>query len=340
MMIEIDGTFGEGGGQILRTSLALSALTGTPFRIRDIRKKRSKPGLMRQHLTCVRAAAEICDAQMRGAELRSTELEFEPGDVQPGEYSFSIGSAGSTTLVLQTVLPALAKADRASQIVVEGGTHNQMAPTFEFLRDTFAPMLRRVGPTLELEATSLGFYPAGGGRLRASIQPAPWGEVNVLERGALVRRSVVATLAHIPDHVGQREIETVLDRLSWTTDSASLRRADDLSPGPGNVVTIQVESEHVTETFVGFGEKGVRAESVAHRACEQAKRYLACGAPVGEHLADQLVLLLAAGEGGVFRTSAPTQHTLTQLEVIPKFLDVEITCERTEDRDWEVRVSR
>ncbi len=337
-MLEIDGKTGEGGGQILRTSLALSALTGLPFRMVDIRKNRSRGGLMRQHLTCVRAAAAICGATVKGDELRSTTLEFVPGDVVAGDYEFAIGSAGSTTLVLQTVLPALASASAPSTVSIEGGTHNQMAPTFEFLRDTFAPQLARMGPQLEITAPKFGFYPAGGGQLEARIAPAAWTGFELLDRGEILARTVEAMVAHLPDHIAEREVETVLERLSWPAKAGSVVRAHDHSPGPGNIVTVQVTSQHLTETFVGFGEKGVQAETVAKRVSDEARSYLAAVVPVGEHLADQLALLMAIAGSGRFRTSAPTRHTLTQLEIIPKFLEVDIECERIDDQVWECSI--
>lgn len=337
-MIEIDGTFGEGGGQILRTSLALSAVTGQPFRIDDIRRKRSRGGLLRQHLTGVRAATEVCGAATKGVELGSTTLVFEPGDVRAGEYSFEIGSAGSSTLVLQTILPALLQADGPSQVSMSGGTHNRAAPTFEFLRDTFAPMVHRAGPQLDLTLAGHGFYPAGGGQIIADIAPAPLVGFELLERGEIRQRRAHVLVAHLPDHVAERELATVREKLTWAEEQGSFGRVDDTSPGPGNVLTLQLFSEAVTETFVAFGEKGVPAEVVGDQACNEVKAYLASGAPVGGYLADQLVLLFALAGGGRFRTLAPSKHTLTQIEVIPKFLEVDIDCERVEDGQWEISV--
>lgn len=336
-MIEIDGTFGEGGGQILRTSLALSAVTKEPFRIVDIRARRSKAGLLRQHLTGVKAAAEICGATVRGAELGSTTLEFEPGDVRPGNYEFSIGSAGSTTLVLQTILPALASAESPSTVVIEGGTHNSSAPSFEFLRDTFAPALAAVGPRVQLELERHGFYPAGGGRIAATIAPARFEPHAWLERGEIRDRRIVAAVANLPRSIGERENQAIRAKLSWPESIGAIVEVD--SPGPGNVVTVQLESEALTETFVGFGERGVRAEAVGDRVAEEVKRYLAVDAPVGEHLADQLVLLLALAGGGRFRTIAPSRHTLTQIEVVPKFLEVDVDVEKLDGGVWEISIA-
>jgi RNA 3'-terminal phosphate cyclase (ATP) len=336
-MIEIDGTFGEGGGQILRTSLALSAVTGHAFRIVDIRAGRRKSGLLRQHLTAARAVAEVCEADVDGMELGSTTLVFRPGDVRPGEYEWSVGSAGSSTLVLQTVLPALLEADSPSRVVVEGGTHNTHAPTFEFLRDTFAPALARAGWELDLQLEAHGFYPAGGGRIVADVQPGDGHPFEIMERGEITGRRAEATLAHLPDHIAERELGTVREKLSWPEDTATIRRVDDSSPGPGNVLTVQLESASGTATFVGFGQKGVPAETVAETVCDDVKNYLRSGAPVDEHLADQLILPMALAGGGRFRTTAPTRHTLTQIEIVPKFIAVDIDCERVDDDHvWEI----
>lgn len=340
-MIRIDGTMGEGGGQVFRTSVALSALTGKPFAITRIRGGRGKPGLLRQHLTAVRAAAEICSAKVKGAELGSGELEFRPGEVRSGAYEFAIGSAGSTSLVLQTILYPLAAADGASTVVITGGTHNKAAPTFEFLRDTFAPQLARTGPLLAVELDVAGYYPAGGGVLRARIEPGRSREpFELLERGEITRRAVEATVAHLPDSVGRREIAQFCQRLTWPEGDGVVRE-DRHSPGPGNVLTVQIGAGGVTETFVGFGERGVRAENVANDVAKEVKNYLAVGAPVGVHLADQLILPMALAAGGTFRTVAPSKHLLTQVELIPRFLDVEVSVEpEPEGKAWVVAVRR
>ncbi len=184
-VISIDGSHGEGGGQILRTALSLSAVTGKPFAIENIRARRSKPGLMRQHLTAVKAAAAICGAKADGAEVGSTRLRFEPGSLKAGEYAFNIGSAGSTSLVLQTVLPPLALADGASRVTLQGGTHNTGAPPFEFLDRAFLPLIRRIGFNADVELRRFGFYPAGGGEVRVEIQaPSTLEPLVIDERGA------------------------------------------------------------------------------------------------------------------------------------------------------------
>jgi RNA 3'-terminal phosphate cyclase (ATP) len=265
-MLELDGSEGEGGGQILRSSLALSMVTGTPVRIRNVRARRPKPGLMRQHLVAVQAAARIGGAQVTGAEIGSSTLTFIPGEVKPGEHELSVGSAGSTTLVLQTILPALLCASQPSLLVLEGGTHNPMAPPFEFLERTYLPLVNRMGPRVQAELERAGFYPAGGGRMVVSVEPAARLDgFELLERGKVRRRQAMALVSRLPRHIGEREIGEAARLAEW--DSLEVREVD--TPGPGNAVLLSVESDALTEVFVGFGERGVPAEKVASRAVRE-----------------------------------------------------------------------
>jgi RNA 3'-terminal phosphate cyclase (ATP) len=339
-MLTIDGSAGEGGGQILRTSLALSLATRTPVRITGIRKGRQRPGLMRQHLTAVRAAAEIGHAEVTGAEIGSREIVFVPGEVSPGDYTFAIGTAGSTTLVLQTVLPALLCAKERSTIALVGGTDNPMAPPFEFLARAFLPLLRRLGPIVTAELEARGFYPAGGGRFRVTIDPSPsLGRLDLLERGAVLNKSVVATVANLPAAIARRELDAANEVLGW--DRTCLRiEALKGAPGPGNVVSIVIESEHVTEVVTGFGEKGTPAEIVGATAAREALAYLDSGVPVGEHLADQLLLPMALAGGGSFRTVEPSSHTTTHLGLLEQILGVRSRVEALGEGAWVIAIGR
>jgi RNA 3'-terminal phosphate cyclase (ATP) len=320
-MLALDGSQGEGGGQILRSALALSLVTGTPFRIDNIRAGRARPGLMRQHLTAVQAAAAIGGADVSGAEVGARSLVFRPARVRGGDYTFAVGTAGSTTLVLQTVLPALITAAEPSTLVLEGGTHNPASPPFEFLARVFLPLLSRMGPRVEATLERAGFYPAGGGRLRVQVTPAPRLAPLVLEqRGPLLRSHVRALVSNLPRAIAEREVVQLASRLELPALTHAIEHVE--SAGPGNVVLVELESEQLTELFVGFGEKRVRAEAVADRAADEARAYLASDVPVGPHLADQLVMPLALAGGGHFRTLAPTAHTVTQLQVVQRFLDV------------------
>jgi RNA 3'-terminal phosphate cyclase (ATP) len=329
-MLTIDGSRGEGGGQILRTALALSLVTGTPFRIENIRAGRERPGLLRQHLTAVEAARAVSAAEVIGASVGSRELVFRPGRCRGGSYAFSIGTAGSTTLVLQTILPALLTASESSAVSVEGGTHNPHSPPYEFFARAYLPIVEKLGARLTSKLERPGYYPAGGGRLRLDVVPvARLSRLDVLERGPIVNKRATATVANLPRDIAQRELSILGRELGWEGSCFDLISRRD-SPGPGNVVSIEIESENICEVFTSFGERGVRAESVAKRAAHEARDYLQSEAPVGRHLADQLVLLLAMGGGGSFRTLTPTAHTTTQLDIVPQFLDV--TCDITEER--------
>ena len=318
-LIEIDGSQGEGGGQILRSSLSLAICTQQPFRIANIRANRERPGLMRQHLTAARAAAEICGGELEGAELGSRSLTFIPGSVRPDDYTFAIGTAGSCTLVLQTVLPPLLTAAGESRVRIKGGTHNQASPPFDFLARSFLPQLARMGAGVTLELVSYGFYPRGGGEIRARIEPAPrLGSLALTERGAWKRGYAEAYVAALPAHVAQRELDVVGRHLDWKRDQLHLRALPS-DVGPGNVLTLTVEYENVTEVYTGFGERGVRAEDVANTAAREAAAYLAARAPVGEHLADQLLLPMALGDGGVFVATAATPHLRSNAAIIERF---------------------
>lgn len=326
-MLLIDGSFGEGGGQIVRSSLTLSMVTGKPFRIDKMRAGRKRPGLMRQHLTAVRAAAQICSAKVTGDEIGSTNLEFEPGAATAGEYRFSIGTAGSTTLVLQTVLLPLTLADRPSQVTLEGGTHNPYAPPFDFLARAYLPLLNRMGPNVQARLEQPGFYPAGGGRIVVDIEPATeLTGFELLERGKIVSRRARAVVANLPRHIAERELAVVQKRLNWDANWLEVEEID-RPRGPGNVVTLEVACENVTEVFTGFGQVGRTAEAVANTAVQQCRRYLEAEAPLGEYLTDQLMLPMAIAGTGAFLSTGLSRHAETHLELIPKFLDITISTE-------------
>ena len=333
----IDGSQGEGGGQILRTSLALSMITGRPFRIFNIRGNRPKPGLRRQHMTAVRAAASVCGGTAVGDEVDSRELSFTPGRVQPGAYHFDVGSAGSTMLVLQTVLPVLMTAGASSTITLEGGTHNFGAPPFPFLSKAFLPLIARMGPKVDLRIERAGFAPRGGGRARVEITPAPLNRLEILDRGPVRRRLATATVAGLPREIAERELKVIARVCDLRPDEL---RVDELpaDQGPGNLVHVEVESEQLTEVFTAFGARGRPAEDVAREAAREAKRYFDHDAPVGEHLADQLLLPMALAGSGAYVTGPPSPHATTNVETIRRFLDVPIAVEEVARRTYRVRV--
>jgi RNA 3'-terminal phosphate cyclase (ATP) len=326
-MLTLDGSFGEGGGQILRTALGLSLVTGTPFRIEKIRAGRKKPGLLRQHLTAVSAAAEISRAKVEGAAMGSRELTFQPGSVSPGSYGFSVGTAGSATLVLQTVLPALMLAKSPSSLILEGGTHNPWAPPFDFLAKAFLPLLNRMGPKVSVLLDRRGFYPAGGVRFTVAIEPAAkLLPLDLVARGETRRKSAKAIVSSLPVDIAKREAGVLERKLSL--DGTSVRIEEDReSAGPGNVVMVEIESEQVTELFTGFGEVGVSAEAVAERVVREVRRYLAAKAAVGEYLADQILIPMALAGGGSFSTMTLSKHSVTNMEVIGRFLETKFSVQ-------------
>ncbi|MEM1181322.1 MAG: RNA 3'-terminal phosphate cyclase [Acidobacteriota bacterium] len=320
--VHIDGAMGEGGGQVVRTSLALSAVTGRPVHIDRIRAGRKKKGLLRQHLTAARAAATISGGALEGAELGSTELRLWPGAVQPGRYHFAIGSAGSATLVLQAALPPLLLADGPSTVVLEGGTHNPQAPPFDFLQRCLAPQLERLGAGVSLRIESYGFYPRGGGRLIVEVEPQKLEPFELHERGKLVDRQVTALLSQLPDHIGERMVSRFQKRSGWPKRQFAVR--DVPSPGPGTVLLAEVRHAQVVELVTGFGRRGLPSESIADSVYQEMRSHLKHGAPVGEYLADQLMVPFALAGGGGFTTRALSRHATTQVDLIPKFLDVTI----------------
>lgn len=342
-MIEIDGAAGEGGGQILRTSLALSICTGQPFQLNRIRAGRAKPGLMRQHLTCVKAAAEISGARVEGSELHSQTLSFTPGPVRAGTYRFQVGSAGSCMLVLQTVWPALMLADGPSALSLSGGTHNPMAPPFHFLERSYAPLLRRLGASAAMTLRRAGFYPAGGGEVEVIVEPA--GEqlrpFDLMERGARVSSQAECLAPGLPRNIPQRELEMLATAMGWAYDPRQLVPTRQ-NEGPGNALMATLSHEAVTEVFTQIGEKGVSAEVVAQRLVKELRDYLRLPGALGPHLADQWVLPLALavwrrGVPASFTATELTLHATTNFDTIRRFLPVRITTAST-DAGWRVTV--
>jgi RNA 3'-terminal phosphate cyclase (ATP) len=343
--VDIDGAFGEGGGQILRTSLALSMLTGTPFAIRNIRANRAKPGLRRQHSACVEVARLLCDGTVHGNTVGSSYLEFTPGPIVGAgagateQRVVDIGSMGSTTLVVQTVLVPLLAAGAALTLTVRGGTHNPMAPPFEFLDRVYLPCLRAMGANVEMTLDRHGFVGSPGdrqgelGQLTVHVARSRLAPIELTATSPIVSRHATALLSWLPMHVATRELDVVRERLGIDGEVHEVRNA-----GHGNAVMIEIDRGDVRELVTELGERGVRAEIVAARACEQVERYLAADAPVGEHLADQLLLPFAVARGGRFRTAELSLHATTNIATIAKFLDVSIDVQAN-DNDVVVAVS-
>lgn len=320
-IIEIDGSQGEGGGQILRTALSLSMITGKPFRLTHIRAGRKKPGLMRQHLVCVQAAQRISNATVTGDELHSQSLYFAPQAIQAGHYDFNIGTAGSTVLVLQTLLPALMLQDQPSQISIQGGTHNPMAPTAEFVALCFLPTLQKMGIQVDFVLEQAGFFPIGGGKISATIHP--WQNrqyLNLTERGPVQTINAHAAVLNLSDEIATRELAVLTQQLAPTM----CQQAYLTGISQGNTAYVLINSEQHRQLFSILGEMRKSAERVANDLARQVKNYLNSHAVVDEYLADQLLLPLALGKGGEFSAQCISEHTRTQAAMIQRFLDCDI----------------
>ncbi len=342
-LLDIDGAIGEGGGQILRSSLDLSMCTGRPFALTRIRAGRRKPGLMRQHLSCVRAAAEVCGAEVQGAELGSTSLTFVPGSVRAADRSFNVGSAGSCTLVLQTVWPALMRADAPSRLKLGGGTHNPLAPPFHFIERCYAPLLRRLGAPVDMRLHRMGFYLAGGGQIEAVIWPArdTLQPFDLRERGALVDAHAECFAPALHRSIPRRELDPLGAGLGWDADQ--LREVPvPRDEGPGNALLATLVHEHVTEVCTAFGQKDISAEQVARDLLREVRAWQASDAALGPHLADQWALPLALavhdrGGQASYTCTELTPHAMTNFDVIERFLPVTFET-GGEGVRWEVRV--
>lgn len=324
-MLEIDGSRGEGGGQVLRTSLSLSCLLGTPFRIRNIRSNRPRPGLAPQHLTVVRALASICGARVDGDSTGSLELSFSPRQVGPGEYRFDVGTAGSSLLVLQALLPPLLLGNGKSRLWVSGGTHVPFSPCFEYVDRIFLPALRSIGAEVRLKIEAYGFYPKGGGRVRADVCPCRgMTGIRTLTRGPLLRIKGVSGACRLPISIAERQREAAARRLRSlpATEPPSFEVDATTPPGsaPGTFLFLEAEYGNTRAGVSSLGAIGKRAEEVGREAADALLSHHEAGAALDPHLADQLIPYLAlAGGGSSFTTSRITRHLLTNLETVRLF---------------------
>jgi RNA 3'-terminal phosphate cyclase (ATP) len=332
----VDGSMGEGGGQILRTSLALACITGRNLRIENIRAARRKPGLANQHLSCVRAACEICGGQCKGAAIGSQVLEFQPGPIRSGDFSFDIGSAGSATLVIQTILPALFLADKPSAITVTGGTHNPWAPPFDFLAETFLPAIGTAGFKADCKLEKYGFFPAGGGKIALDVQPRhriPSQTINFCEPAENVQIHARIYTAKLPAHIAQRQKRLLLQSKLKFKKIEHIEVTN--SDGPGNCIMIRLVAASSaawgwpggTTVFTAFGQKGKPSEKVVGEVVSLAEDFLQSGAATDRFSADQLLIYMAISKSGSFTTNDQTTHLTTNIETIKKFLPVNFSIE-------------
>ncbi len=324
-MIQIDGSFGEGGGQVLRTSLTLSLIAGQPFEIYNIRAKRKRPGLQPQHLKCVEAARVISNGTAKGDKIGSTHLIFEPGEVKPGEYHFEIGTAGSTTLVLHTVYLPLALCNGHSRLTITGGTHVQWSPCFHYLTYQWQPCLEKIGFHLKLYLDRAGFYPNGDGKMRAEIAPSETlTPIRLEHRGELKRLSGISAIANLDLTVAERQRNQSLKRLEQMGYQAEIAIEQLNSRFKGTMMLLLATFEGGSGCFTALGEIRKRAEQVADEAVSELKEYLSSEGCVDKYLADQLILPLAFAKGtSVFTVSKITNHLLTNLAVVRKFLELQ-----------------
>lgn len=347
-MIEIDGSMGEGGGQVLRASLALSMALGKPFYMKNIRAGRPKSGLKRQHLTCVQAAQRISGAEVSHADIGSTELSFAPQTLCPGEYRFDIGSGGSCTLVLQALIPPLLAAHRASRITVTGGTHVPHAPSFEFMQETLFPWLEKLGPRLSATMEKPGFMQVGGGLVTVDIAPAesllPF---DSCEESPFMDSEGHVYLWNLDPGIAARELRVLLDKKyedlglleeKIRMEVSSKGRKD--AHGPGNAVLVKVRHEKGLTVCTGIGARGHSAERVAREACERAFTFMKAKVPVDHHLADQLIVPMALAGGGAFLTEKPTLHTETCMALLPYFTDIRAKVLQENDKQWLIQLEK
>lgn len=336
--VVIDGSHGEGGGQILRTSLTMALLTGKPTRVERIRAGRGRPGLRPQHLTAVRAAAAVGRAELEGDALGSQAIILRPrGPVHPGEYAFDVreaaegGSAGSVGLVLQTVLLPLSAADGSSTLVLRGGTHVAWAPSVSYLQNVFLPVVSDVGIRASVELDQWGFYPVGGGAVRVAIagSPGPLKPIDLTERGDLERVWGIAAVTNLPSHIPQRMANRAQNVLAEEGLKARVEPRRLRGDGPGAGIFLFAEyDEGVVAGFASYGRPGLPAEDVAESACRDLLAHHRAGAAVDPHLADQLVVPMAMADGeSRLTTSEVTRHLLTNLWVVEQFLDCRLRVE-------------
>jgi len=339
--IVIDGSVGEGGGQILRTSLTLSLLTKKALRIYNIRSKRSSPGLKQQHLTALKAAAEISNAQVEGDFPGSQEVLFVPGEVKPGKYNFKIPTAGSTTLVMQTIFMPLSSASRASHVSIIGGTHVPWSPPYHYLEWHWLPWMERIGYPGKIELHKCGFYPAGGGRLSCAVLPAESIKpLQMTARSKLIQIRGISAASNLPRDIPNRQRLRFVSRLGSSYPLNDIRSAVLPGQGKGTFLTVLLEFEKTTACFTSLGEKGKRAEIVADELVKQVEEYLNTPGCVDLYLPDQLLIPLSFANGqSSIQTPKITLHLITNAEIIQQFLPVRIFIEGARGKPGKVMIT-
>ncbi len=329
--IRVDGSFGEGGGQILRTSITLSTHLGVPVEIVNIRKNRKYPGLMPQHLTAVKACQSICSGQTEGAEINSERLFFKPGKVKAGKYSFNVAefkrSAGSATLIFQTVLLPLLFARKESMVTIQGGTHVPWSPPANYIRQIFLPVLGRLGCQTFFKIRKWGWYPEGGGEIQCRIKPLrQLKSCQFNQRGKLRRIQGLSAVSNVGNNVAERQAKSCQKALRVLKLRADIKTHEVAGPGKGSLCFLSAEFERVRAGFTTLGEKGLSAEKVGAATVEELEAFLGKKVCLDTHLADQLLPYVALiGERIEMNVSRITKHLLTNLWVVKKFLPIDYT---------------
>jgi len=331
--LQIDGNYGEGGGQILRTTLSLSSILKKPVEIINIRKGRKIPGLQPQHLTSVSACKKISSAEVQGDSLQSVTLRFSPRKTKGGDFAFDVAerkrSAGSTSLILQTLFLPLSRCENGSTIKVLGGTHVPWSPPFNYLKEIFVPMLKKIGCAIDLEIKKWGWYPKGGGEVLCSIQPtSKFSPLNLTERGKLLGLSGDSVVSNLPDSIAERQRDQAIKILKDKGFSPEIKLLQAPSIGEGTFFFLKAEFENSVAGFGALGERGKRAEKVAEEACADFLQFMQGAGAVDPHLADQLIPYLALANGtSTFTVSKISKHLLTNIWVVKQFLQTRILVE-------------
>ncbi|KAL0212858.1 hypothetical protein RCL1_006484 [Eukaryota sp. TZLM3-RCL] len=327
-MLSIDGSHGEGGGQVLRTTLSIATAIGQSVRIFNIRAGRDKPGLRPQHLTAVNACTTISNAKVKGNSVGSTEITFIPNRVGSGDYTFDIGTAGSVNLLLQTLIPPLLTASGRSKVTVIGGTQNPFSPNSHYLVEVFVPLLRKLGANITVRHTKEGFYPQGGGRMELEVDgfgtAHPLSPLTLLQRGSLLSCSVLSAVARLPEHVNDGLVSVLNNYVKTLVPANKIerRRENWDTKSPGCVASIRLDYEHTITAAFAIGKRGVSAEEIAQEAVDDLDKFVLCGDSfaVDRHLCDMLITILAFSMGkSRFTTTEITLHSLTNAEVVNIF---------------------
>jgi len=344
-LLRIDGSYGEGGGQILRTSLALSVVLSRPVEIYNIRKGRKKGGLQPQHLTCVNAAKEIGNARVEGNTIGSMRLVFIPSTIRGGRFIFDVaelkGSAGSTSLVLQSILLPLCFAPSMSEVTIKGGTHVEWSPPFHYLQDIFVPVIERMGCKVRLSIEKWGWYPLGGGLIYVMVEPVEkLSGIELMERGRLLRIRGLSAVSNLPLSIGERQKNRAMELLRGLCSDIDIPVISAPASGKGTFFFIMGEYEHIRGGFTSPGAPGKPAEKVAEETVESFIKYHKARGAVDPHLADQLIPFMALAQGpSSFTTSLITRHLLTNIWTVKQFIDLDIKIQGEEGREGKIYIN-